>query len=251
MDAHNYDFNGYYTSSTPATPDPVTNPSGDPAGEFLLPAHATFTAPPTFGSGQRPKWTGSGWVLGTDPTILARQFVVFYRIELNLDTKVLGGALFGTCAPDGNTILFNGLPLSDPSNSKVGACTFDSEAAATGWDSKNANGVALKCIVSDALADRDPTAVAKDADNAAAIEAECEQQIYNILYNIANTEMDQTTHIMLCIEALYTATNVSGLETQQNIDGAKALLSTYRNIFTEIQAARATRDAALAALDPA
>lgn len=48
---------GFYVGTTIADESPLE------PGVWLMPAHTTEIAPPAYGDGQLPKWTGSAWTL--------------------------------------------------------------------------------------------------------------------------------------------------------------------------------------------
>jgi len=62
--------------------------------------------------------------------------------------------------------------------------------------------------------------------------------------------MDDTTHLMLALSYMDIALNITGDRTSQEINDAKAQLSSYRNLMASVQQIRATRDADIAAFTP-
>ena len=177
MEVYCYNSDGIYSGSTAAQPNPMAHMPGEPPS--LIPARATTIVPPSVPTGKLAKWTSTGsghddgsWSLVDDPAYLTQQallraqnVVVFYRKVSGKDDAVLAVSRFGLVAGAG-TILYNSLPLSDPSNAQVGALEMD--PFVVGADAKNVNGVSLKKVVGTTVVDRDPSDVFLD-DGAAQI----------------------------------------------------------------------------------
>jgi hypothetical protein len=166
MKVYSYDKNGFYIGISIAQPNPMQSSSGNNA--FLIPANATTIEPPNEVTGKKAQWTSTGigqdqgsWSLVDDPQIIVQQKmlrsqnqVVFFRQVSGKDTAVISLGRYGS------GILYNGLPMSDPSNAQIGALEVGSDIS--GADEKNQNGIPVKKVVQAAVVDRDPNDIFLD-----------------------------------------------------------------------------------------
>lgn len=237
MKVYHFDLDGYFVGESDAFADPMVE------GRFLIPANATDVAPPVPGANQAPKWNGSAWTLVDSPAYLkaqadaaaeaeAKKFMVLYRNKAGFDTKVIGGV------PKSAYVA--------PSDPNIAAQEF-AEAPA-GWDSKDADGVALKAIVGGALVDRDPIRVAKDPGHWGPYKAAKDQEVLDLLTAATGKKMALTTHLSIQAEAQDILLNQSEY-TQAEIDAAIATRNTYKTVYAQIKAIRAQVEAYWLTLD--
>lgn len=226
MQVYHYNAAGFLIGEGEAFQNPLE-------GGYLVPANATLLAPPTPGAGQAAKFVSGAWELAEDPAIAvaeaeaeALKFIVVYRDKPGRDTKVLRGALKSTTPVAG-----------------TGEATQEFATEPSGWNTVNARGIAMKMIDGGLVADRLVADIGADVANRAGIYADAEVAIGALL-----ADKDPTTHLMENTYAMYIATNIPGTYTQGEIDGAKAVLATAKDLADLVQVIRSDRDAEIAAL---
>lgn len=129
---YHYNENRVYTTTTMATPDPVTNPGGNPHGDWLVPACATFVEPPTIPADkiaifdeQAQTWSLSDRPDYVDPNADPR-FVIWYRNSETFDSVIIGGEYRRNMVPPGQVDpLLDGRAFDDPMLSAYGFHVFD------------------------------------------------------------------------------------------------------------------------------